>query len=77
MRHVYVTKLLKIELNIAHRNINRSQIEIFCLVRDISNHLSIDFIKKFFRRQEAALYFLHTQEIHRINKKIKIDSKNH
>jgi len=62
MRHVFATKLLKIELNDAHRNLNKSQIEIFRFVREISNHLSIDIFSNFFKRQEFALRSLHTHE---------------
>jgi len=70
LRQIYRTKLLKIELNDAHRNINRSQTEIFRLVRNISNHLPISVVKKFFNIQETILHSLYTQKTRRINKKI-------
>jgi len=60
-----------------HRNMNRSQTEIFHLVKAISNHLPIGVVKKLFKRQESALHFLHSQEIQRINKKInRLTQKN-
>jgi len=70
LRHIYVIKILKIELNDAHRNINRSQTELFRLVRDISNHLPNRVAKKFFNRQEFTLNSLYIQKIQKTNEKI-------
>jgi len=70
IRHVFATKLLKIKLNDAYKTLNRTHIEVYRLVKEISKHLPIYVYSNFFKRQESALHSLFAHEKHRIFKKI-------
>jgi len=70
LRHVFATKILKIELNDAHKSLNSAKIEVCRLVREISKHLPVYLYSKFFRLQNSFLHFLFTNKKHKIFKKI-------
>jgi len=69
-RNRFVKKLLKIELNDAHRTFHRAQNENFHIVSKILNLLPFSVHTKFFRTQESNLFLRFRNENDRIHKKI-------
>jgi len=71
IKNSFTKRLLRIELNDAHRSLNHSRNRIFHLVRTIMRNLPLGILQPFFDNHDSSLYLNFIREKQRIDDTLK------